>query len=345
MSLFATIPAGAALEVFGELGHIAWFIVLPALILVGVGYALQRKLGMDMATLTRLNFYVLVPAIIYVLLVSSEAQLAVAGKMIAFLLGSMLCWALLALALAAATGMPRDQWRAIVLAGTFQNAGNYGLPLQQLAFRQAGLSGPAVALHVFVILVQSTTSFTIGVALAAGGGESRWRENLAHILRFPPLYGAAAAGLTILLREQVLGGHAVTIAGALDPVWSALELATDGYIAVALVTLGAQLGTVSAGGRKYPVTRTVVLRLLLAPMVTLGLLWAVNLSGLMQIEGLAAQVLLIASGLPCGVNVMLLALEFDNHPDYLARSVFYSTLVSPVTMTLLILVSRTGLVP
>jgi hypothetical protein len=42
---------------------------------------------------------------------------------------------------------------------------------------------------------------------------------------------------------------------------------------------------------------------------------------------------------------MMLCLEFDNHPDFAARAVFYSTLLSPVTVTGVIFLAQSGLLP
>jgi hypothetical protein len=38
-------------------------------------------------------------------------------------------------------------------------------------------------------------------------------------------------------------------------------------------------------------------------------------------------------------------MEFENHPDYAARAVFYSTLLSPVTVTLVIFLARGEILP
>ena len=42
---------------------------------------------------------------------------------------------------------------------------------------------------------------------------------------------------------------------------------------------------------------------------------------------------------------MLLCLEFDNHPDFAARAVLYSTLLSPVTVTLVVFLAQSKLLP
>jgi len=89
----------------------------------------------------------------------------------------------------------------------------------------------------------------------------------------------------------------------------------------------------------YPVRTSVFLKLLVAPCI------GVALTFLLGLDGLLAQVLIISTSMPTAVNVMLLCLEFDNNPDYAARAVFYSTLLSPVTVTLTISIARSGLLP
>src|SRR5690606_22244802 len=105
---------------------------------------------------------------------------------------------------------------------------------------------------------------------------------------------------------------------------------------IALATLGAQLALVRRGSVQHPVTTTVMLRLLGGPAVGVALIW------LLGLDGLIAQVLLISTAMPTSVNCLLLCLEFDNHPDFVARSVFYSTVLSPLPVTLTILLAQSG---
>ena len=55
--------------------------------------------------------------------------------------------------------------------------------------------------------------------------------------------------------------------------------------------------------------------------------------------------MLISSSTPTAVNVLLLSMEFENHPDFAARSVLYSTLLSPITVTLVVFLAQSGLIP
>jgi predicted permease len=289
-----------------------------------------------MPTLTRLNFYFIIPPLIYVSIITSEVNLGQVGTVLGFCLClQAFIWSVTLLA-AALRRVPRDQWRAMLMTTMLYNSGNYGLPLQDLAFRRFGLHGLAASLQIFVMLFQNVLGFTVGVFLISGGRkDSQWREQLMHIVKFPPLYAIVAALVTIQVRSW-LGDGASRVAEALSPFWQAILYVKGGFFAIALCTLGAQLATVRSGGPRYPVTLSVLLRLLAAPAMGLAVVY------LLGLEGMIAQVLLISTATPTAVNAMLLCLEFKNHPDFVARSVFYSTLLSPVTVTLVIFVAQGG---
>ena len=119
-------------------------------------------------------------------------------------------------------GIDPDQRRAMLMTSIFYNSGNYGLPLQDLAFREANLNVFAQSLQVFVMIVQNLTSFTIGIMLAAGrAGDGQLKQNLLHIARFPPVYAIVAAFITIAIR-RALGEHALPLATALAPAWDVI---------------------------------------------------------------------------------------------------------------------------
>ena len=322
-----------------ELGRIFYFVVLPILLLAGVGFLLQRKLGLDMPTLTRLNFHFVIPALIYFSLLTNPIPADDALKAILFTVAMLVALAAVTYLAACIRKVPRDQRRAMLMTTMFYNSGNYGLPLQGLAFRPAGLADWAMGLQIFVVLVQNFTGFTVGVLLAAGGRKDRhWKQNLLHIAKFPPLYALAAALITIQIRTW-LGDDAAAVGAALEPFWDVIRYVKEAFLATALLTLGAQLALVSGDKGRYPVRLSVILRLLVGPALGLGLIY------LFGLKGVLAQMLLIGTATPTAVNCMLMCLEFDNHPDYATKAVFYSTLVSPVTVTVVIFLARSGLLP
>lgn len=332
-----------------QLAEIFYFIVLPLLLLVGLGYLLQRALGFDMLTLRRLNFYFVIPGVIYCSLVQSHLRVDEVAVVVAFALSLQLVLGTITWLLAVVRGVPRDQRNAMVMTTIYYNSGNFGLPLQDLAFRAVGQSVFARAQQVIVMATQNFANFTFGIILAAGGrGRQTLRRNLGNMLRLPPVWVLLAAIVTILLRDALAGNEFAR--ATIRPFWQTLLYVKDAFIGVALLTLGAQLAHVgpkpaaSSEGApgptcKYPVAWSVALRLLAGPAVAVGLIYAFGLSGLL------AQVLLISSASPTAINCMLLCLEFDNHPDFAARAVLYSTLLSPVTVTLVVFLAQSKLLP
>ncbi|HET6427380.1 MAG TPA: AEC family transporter [Phycisphaerae bacterium] len=347
------VAAVDPVQISAQLGTIFYHIVLPILLVAGLGWILQRSLGLDMPTLTRLNFYFVIPALIYFSLVTSKSSASEIGQTVLFAVAMLAAQAVVAWVAAVIRRVPADQRRTLLMTTMFYNSGNYGLPLQKLAFEPMGTTAGAAPgaaavswgdmaanLQIFVIIVQNFSGFTLGVLLAAGGrGVQRLKANLLHIAKFPPIYALGAALLTLWVR-RLLGPQATAeVSGRIGPFWQALTYVKEGFYAIALCTLGAQLGLLRRGKNRYPVKLSLFLRLLMGPALGLALIYAFGL------HGFIAQVLLISTSMPTAVNCMLLCLEFDNHPDYAARAVFYSTLLSPITVTLTIFLAQSNLLP
>ncbi|MFP4353503.1 MAG: AEC family transporter [Phycisphaerae bacterium] len=326
-----------------QLAYIFYDIVLPVLLLAATGFFMQRRLGLEMLTLKRLNFYFVMPGIIYYSIVTSTVSPLQALQVVGFAVSLLAAMAVLTVLVALLRGVPRDQISVMVLTTILHNSGNFGLPLQKFAFEGQtidgqDLSAQAATMQAYVMITQNFFTFTVGVLIAAGGKGACWRKNLMAILKFPPIY-ALAAGLTTNYVRGLLGETAGPAADALSPFWAFLVYVKNAFVPVALLTLGAQLALVRPGGPKYPVRWSVALRLLAGPAIGVGLVY------LFGLEGFKAQMLLISTSSPTAVNCMLLNMEFDNHPDYAARAVLYSTLLSPVTVTLVIFLAQGQILP
>lgn len=330
------LDAHTMLELPARLGQVFYTIVLPVLLLAAVGFVIQRRLGLDMPTLSRMNFYFTAPGMVYFSVVSSKVNADQIVQVVGFtvlLLGVIAAVTLLA---SRARGLPGDRRNVLVMTTLMYNAGNYGLPLQELAFRSAGLSAEAVSLQVFVVLAQNFLGFTLGVFLAASGHPNRrWRENLMQIARFPSVYALVAALATVQVRSW-LGQAAPDVAWWCSPLWYAAGQLRQAYVPLALATLGAQLALIPHGGSDYPVKLSIILRLAASPLLALGMIYWLD------IHGFTAQVLLISASAPTAVNCALLCLQFQNYPNFAARVVFYSTLLSPATVTPVIFLAQGG---
>jgi predicted permease len=75
------------------------------------------------------------------------------------------------------------------------------------------------------------------------------------------------------------------------------------------------------------VALAVGLSLLAAPLVALGLAALLNLSGS------ARQASVILASMPVAVITTIIALEYEVAPEFVTSAVFFSTLLSPLTLT------------
>ncbi|RKJ41267.1 AEC family transporter, partial [Butyricicoccus sp. 1XD8-22] len=115
-----------------------------------------------------------------------------------------------------------------------------------------------------------------------------------------------------------------------------LDHIAEGFIAVALITLGAQLSQIEL---RTIMNKTIIIscftRLIVGPLVALLIIY------LLRLDGVVAQSLLIASAFPTSRNSSSLALEYDVESNTAAQTVLFSTIVSCLTVTVVIYVSTT----
>ena len=288
--------------------------------MMGVGFAVQRKLGFDIKSLTRLNFWVFVPAFLFVKFVGSKLS---AGEFIAIIIHFVILFTtmgVLSWQVAKWCGYGDRLRRALTASVLFYNSGNYGVPVAKFAFLGAGDS-----VQAFVIILQNFTNFTIGLGLhAGGGGGMSKRDQLSAIFKLPMVYAFVAA---IIWRTFQL-----PIPGPFD---DALKYLADGLVPIALVTLGAQMATLESYRFTPAMGVTLFLRLVLAPIIGCAIVLAMGLHGIL------AQALIVSTSFPTAVNSALLAIEYDNEPEYAAAIVFYSTVISTLTVSLVIYLAKT----
>jgi predicted permease len=60
------------MAVFLSILHISWNVIAPIFAIMGVGWAVQKYIGLDVRSLTKLNFWVFVPALLFVQIVESH---------------------------------------------------------------------------------------------------------------------------------------------------------------------------------------------------------------------------------------------------------------------------------
>jgi predicted permease len=288
-------------------------IILPIFAVIGVGVLLGRLFALDAGTLSKLNFHVFVPAILLSKMLDSDLDPARFGVTVAFCVAHLLLMLAVSLVLFKLRPL-RAHRRTLTLGALFYNAGNYGLPLAQLAFGEEGLETMA-----FVVMVQNLASFTLGLWLVADG-QNGWQGALKQSLKAPVVYA-------------ILGGLLLNKLGIAlpQPVRIPVDLLADGLIPIALLTLGVQLSQVRISSHLGTLSALVIARLLLSPLLAAGLAAV----GQLLLPGISAvaPILVVAAGLPVAVNVYILSAEYDREPELASQMVFWTTLASALTVT------------
>ena len=289
-------------------------VIVPILLIVALGATVQKFHPLDVGTLSKLQIYLLVPTFLFVRVFDSTLSWGqIAGIAGAVLLAKVVLGVPLGLLLWKLK-VRRETLSVVLLSSAIFNAGNFGIPVAERAF---GAQGGAV--QALVVMVANLSVFFVGYTLLSLLSGQNVGQALLSYFRLPMSYTLVLAlvlrGLHIQLPESVL---------------YALNLLADGLVPLALLTLGVQLTQQARWPRWRAVIPVLVLKLLVLPAVMAVIVW---LFGLWPWPG---AMLIVAAAGPTAVNTMLLTIEHKGDVELSADCVFWTTLLSAVTVTLIL---------
>jgi hypothetical protein len=284
--------------------------LLPILLLSGAGFLLGKALTVDSRALGRVVFYVFSPILVFNLILHTELDSADILATMAYTVALALVIGLLALLVGGLFRFDRPILMAIIITAAFGNTGNYGLPLVSFAFGRQALA--------FASLYFVTTSVlfnTFGV-LIASLGHMDLKNAALGLFRVPSVYGVVLATLLNGLHLSLPTSLARTV-----------DLAANGSIPLMIVLLGLELSRVTWSHSIRPIGLSVALRLVAGPAV--GLMLAM----LFGFNGVARQGNITESAMPAAVTNTVLATEYGLDTSLVTAMVFIGTLLSPLTLT------------
>ena len=287
--------------------------IVPIFLAIGAGYTLARSTAIEAASLSRVVLNIFAPCLVYSLLTEVEIQSSEVVGIVLLAVFSHLINGGLAWLFGSFFGIGRKPTAALMLVAMVSNNGNYGLSLSRLAF-----GGDAMARAVIFFVTSSVMTFTVGTYLASSGKLTAG-DALKAVFRLPPIYAVLLALVSVATGLRLP-----------EPVLTTIELLGEAAIPVMLVILGIQIASVSGLERIRLVGLASALRLIGGPLVALALV------GVLRLQGPARQASVVQASMPTGVVTIVLATEFDLEPAFVTSAVIVSTIMSPITLTLLI---------
>lgn len=287
--------------------------------MIGIGIILQRVFQLDIKTLSRLNFYLFSPVFILLMIYESQISMTVLLDVLSFFCMFFIAlWLIVELMVRIKKYKPamRSAMRNSVL---FYNSANYGLPLNQLVFSYNPFT---LSIQIIIMMLQALIPNTYGV-YSVNAHKQKLKATLKTVFSLPVIY---AIPLAFILRA-----YSIPIP---EPIHIPLSYVSQAFIATALLTLGVQLGSMRWTIQLSDVLLSNFFRLCIGPALGFAIAFAMGL------EGLMAQTLVISCAVPTSLSSVLLAVEFDNEPDFASQTVFSSTVLSIVTVTLVIYLAK-----
>jgi len=288
-------------------------VIVPVFAAVLVGYLAGPWLGLEVRTLSRVSYYVFMPAFVFHIISKAEVQAAAVGQMTIYIAAVYVALAVLGFLVAKGLKRPPEVIGMYVLIATFSNSGNFGLSMVKFRFGEAALVPATI---YFIIL--TVIGFAFGVAAAS------WARG-----------GALGAIMSVFKTPSLLAFVPAAVFSATNfevPLFFSriTGLLADAMIPVMLVTLGVQLADVGRLRVNLDVITASAVRLLGGPILAAVLAIPFGLTGLGRSTGI------LQASMPAAVLTVIIALEYDLVPGLVTTTVLFSTLVSLVTLTIVL---------
>ncbi|PGN49484.1 transporter [Bacillus cereus] len=293
-------------------------VILPILILMLIGAILQRKFQFNLKQLSTLITYCLMPAAVFVNIYDISIETGLLLQIIYYLMLYSLSLIIVSHFISKTLKLEKGESAALQNSISLMNSGNYGLPVSQLIFSHNPVG---VSIQIFILIFQNLLTYSYGIynllsATKTIGGI------IQSFLRLPVFHALVLGVLFQSFKIQIP-----------NSILLPLNQLANGFVAIALILLGAQLSNIKLNFFHRVITWALIGRLLMGPLLALAVIYILN------IDGIVAQSLFIASSFPTSRNTSTIAMEYQIEPELHAQIVLFSTIFSIITVTVVIYLS------
>jgi predicted permease len=301
------------------LADIFLVVTLPIIALIAVGYGVQTRVPEARKVLSYVYTNVVLPCFMVYFLSTTTLPLTALWPVVWFTLLQSAVVGATGWLLARLLSLPHEVRPVVAIGGVFANTGNFGVPLAILAFPPEYTADQAVIAAITAVLFVPLCT----LVLAPSKEQKTWRGTFITVATNPIVLGVGAG---LLLR----------IAGVQLPaiVAKPLQMLAAAYTAIALMSLGAALHGGSMKLADAALRATLIMKLLLSPLLTWVLGYALGFTGTQL------ALFVVAASMPTAALVGVIAKQNERSPETATSSVFISTLLAPLVVTIWIFTMR-----
>jgi len=292
---------------------IFWNIVAPVFGVILLGYFAGPPLKLESRTLSKIAYYVFVPAYVFNVISTASVEFGLVARAITYIVTVTLACAAVGYLTARLLGRSREKIAAYITVAAFANAANFGIAI--IEFKLGSGAVPTATLYFVAINVAAFFVSISYINWSRGGGLSAgWRVFKTPVILaiFPALFFPLADIDPPLMVSRTTG------------------LLADAMIPVMLVALGMFLAEVKAFKVDLDVMVVSAVRLLAAPLLAILLAIPFGVYGIEKTAGI------LQAGMPAAIVTAIIAMEHDIVPRFVVTALFFSTACSLVTLTLLL---------
>lgn len=299
-------------------------VILPAAIIVIAGFIAGKRV-MDSAgikALSDLVFFLFLPCLLFRAMATSEFDTSDV-KLLATYFSVTVVW-FIAIVL-----FSKNVWKeaipgAVVLGvtGVFSNTVQLGVPIQKLAFGDAGLKLQLsiIAMHSLVIITMATVWIEVWRAKRSMTTESLG-TTILHVVKQSIIH-------PVIL--PILVGLCWNFAGLPLPRWidQPLSFLSQAAGPIMLVLMGAQLSKMALKENLRAAFTFTIIKNLMHPLLMFAACYAIGLSPLYT------AVAVVCASLPTGVNAFIFAQRYRVNEDMVTAATAASSIAALLSVTL-----------
>ncbi len=315
--------------------------ILPIILIILLGYLLKRKHFFTEEFLKIGNktvFRICLPLLLFSNIAEMDSLEGIQKETVFYVLGIIALLVLLGVLFA--SRVPEKNQKGVILQCVFRsNFAMIGVPLAELIAGTKGIQAAAM-LSVFTIPVYNVLAVIALSVYKKDKMSFSVKEFLGDIVRNPLIIGVVSGIVVLVLKPVFTGGIIGEMLGKFSGVYTAITYIARAATPLSLLILGGQFEFTKISGYKKQIMLGVLGRVVIAPVLGIGIAVVLTLKGILHFDGSVFSALIALFGTPVAVSSAIMAEEMENDGKLAGQLVVWTSLLSAVSIFAMIFLVR-----